>query len=76
MVMPSRAGVRIDDDGITVRRYRGSAEAVSWDEVDRFEPVPNGNGGAYIAVVLKCGPRLTTQGLSAGYARVATHAGW
>ncbi|MFZ4434337.1 MAG: hypothetical protein ACOYOQ_14185 [Microthrixaceae bacterium] len=68
LVVTWRAGVGADADGVVVRRYRGTSTRVAWSQVTGFEVVANGspwNSGAFIAVVLDDGRRLTTQGLVA-----------
>lgn len=63
-----RAGIKVDQRQVAVRRYSGMNIAVDWDDVSGFELVPTGglNSSVYVAVVLTDGRRLTTQGLCAG----------
>lgn len=59
-----RAGILLRNDGLTVRRYLGRDVRVSWPDVVEATIVPNGKGGGFIAVFVKDGRFLKTQGLA------------
>ncbi len=58
-----RAGIEVDDAGLTVRRWVGRREFAEWSAVERVEFRPFPNGGVYVAPVLHDGRALTTRGL-------------
>jgi hypothetical protein len=68
-----RAGIEVGSHDLVVRRYAGRATLVPWDDVSCFKLVRSGifNGGVYVAVVLRDGRTLTTQGLAAASLRSA-----
>jgi hypothetical protein len=67
MMRARRAGVETDSDYVLVRQYSGRASRVSWPEVDSFTLTGTSpfNSGVFIAVRLKNGRILKTQGLVA-----------
>ena len=58
-----RAGIEVDDTGLTVRRLIGRRESVEWSSIDRVEFRPFRSGGVFVAPVLRDGRALTTRGL-------------
>ena len=57
-------GIEVSARQVVVRRWVGRTAIVPWSEVDRFALVPNGRGGAWVAVILMDGRQLRTQGLA------------
>lgn len=59
-----RAGILLEPDRLTVRRYGGRDQQVAWTDVVESAIVPNGKGGGFVAVVASDGRVLKTQGLA------------
>ena len=59
-----RAGVQVDEDHVTVRKWSGQNVVVPWNEVKGFALLSNGKGGAWVSVLTTDGRRLKTQGLA------------
>jgi hypothetical protein len=59
-----RAGVQVDEEQVTVRKWSGRNVAVPWSEVQGFALLSNGKGGAWVSVLTTDGRRLKTQGLA------------
>ena len=62
LVHGRRAGVSANHRGVTVRRYLGPARFVEWPIVASFEPIASRRGGVHVAVTLRDGSHLTSQG--------------
>ncbi len=58
-----RAGIDVDETGLTVRGFVGRPQTVAWSEVEGFEFRPYAGGGVYVAALLTDGRQLTTRGL-------------
>jgi hypothetical protein len=66
MVKARQAGVEVTESHVTVRRYSGINRTVPWSDVAEFQLVPSRNGGVFVAVILRDGAALKTQGLVFG----------
>lgn len=59
-----RAGILLQSDRLTVRRYGGRDLHVAWPDVVEAAIVSNGKGGGFVAVFVSDGRVLKTQGLA------------
>ena len=71
MIRARRAGIEITSNGVLVRQYSGRTFRIVWPDVDSFVLTSTSplNPGVYVAVRLKDGRLIKTQGLVASSRR-------